>query len=569
MNARRRRFSTAFGNTLALGFLLALLPRPTAADSVATVRPERPPLKVAEREASPWFQGSRESIPALRLPALDPAALESSAERRPAGAKPLRVGVVRPVSTALLSDRVGSWFEGATPSHRTWAIRFESDGALFVRVRLQGTVPARSTLWLRRPDGTIAARYAAGARLEGVWSPTVVGDSIRVELDMTSGLAGGAAASDLRATALAHGFRGFGDLARADGGPEAAGPCHNDVSCFPEWATTAAGVAHIQFVEGEDLLVCTGQLLNNKKNDLTPFFLTANHCIADPATAATTEFFWFFQADGCNGPVPTLNDVPRSSGAALLSTGPASDFTLLEVLGTLPPGVSWLGWVSTPVANGTPAVAIHHPSGDFKRISFGNKAAGAGEACGAVNDSTHVRIDWTDGPTEPGSSGSGIFRQDNGQLFGQLHCGPSSCGNETNDSYGGFFKTFLSIKAPLTNGGTDDKSENNDSCKTARAIIKGKLAGRVVKANDSDWYKFLVPARKRVSIDLAFEHARGDIDLDVFVRCNTDAFTFSRGQGDGESVVLDNVGSKPALLIWRVYLAADTRATYDQTVTVQ
>lgn len=569
MSAQRRRFSMAFGSTLALGFLLAVLPRPIAADSVATVRPERPPLKHAEHATNPWFQGSTESIPTLRLPALDPRALESRAELRQAGAKPLRVGVVRPVSTALLSDRAGSWFDAATPSQRTWAIRFESDDALFVRVRLQGTVPAHSTLWIRHADGAVAARYAAGIRLEGVWSPTVVGDSVRVELDVASGSVDEAGAADLSVTALAHGFREFGDLARADGGPEAAGPCHNDVSCFPEWATTAAGVAHIQFVEGEDVLVCTGQLLNNKKNDLTPFFLTANHCIADPATAATTEFFWFFQSDGCNGPVPTLNDLPRSSGAALLATGPASDFTLLEVLGTLPPGVSWLGWISTPVANGTPAAAIHHPAGDFKRISFGNKAPGAGEACGAVNDSTHVRIDWTDGPTEPGSSGSGIFRQDNGQLFGQLHCGPSSCGNETNDSYGGFFKTFLSIKAPLTNGGTDDKSENNDSCKTARSIVKGKLAGRVVKANDSDWYKFSVPARKTVTIDLAFLHGRGDIDLDVFARCNTDAFAFSRGAGDGESVRLDNVSGKPALLIWRVYLAADTRATYDQTVTVQ
>lgn len=565
----QRRFSTAFGNCLALGFLLALLPQPVAADSVATLRPERPPLKLAERAENPWFQGSRESIPARRLPALDPEALESRADLRQAGAKPLRVGVVRPVSTELLSDIVGAWFDAMTPSHRTWAIRFESEGALFVRVRLRGTVPASSTLWIRQPDGTVAARYAAGARLDGVWSPTVVGDSVRVELDVASGSVDEAGAADLRVTALAHGFRGFGDLVRTNRGTEAAGPCHNDVSCFPEWAATAAGVAHIQFVEGGEVLVCTGQLLNNKKDDLTPFFLTANHCIADPATAATTEFFWFFQSDGCNGPVPTLNDVPRSSGAALLATGPASDFTLLEVLGSLPPGVSWLGWISTPVANGTPAVAIHHPAGDFKRISFGSKAPGAGEACGAVNDSTHVRIDWTDGPTEPGSSGSGIFRQDNGRLFGQLHCGPSSCGNETNDSYGGFFKTFLSIKAPLTNGGTDDKSENNDSCKTARLIAKGKLAGRVVKANDSDWYKFSVPARKSVTIDLAFAHANGDIDLDVFARCNTDAFTFSRGQGDSESVGVTNVGNKPALLIWRVYLAADTRATYDQTVTVQ
>ena len=372
-------------------------------------------------------------------------------------------------------------------------------------------------------------------------------------------------------TGLGHGFRGFGGIGGIGGigdGAEAAGTCHNDATCFPEWGATAAGVALLLFSDEDAVFGCTGQLLNNKKNDLTPFFLTAHHCISDGSTAASAEFFWFYQSDTCGGSVPALADVPRSSGAGLIATGAATDFTLLEVLGTLPPGVSWLGWTSKPVPNGTPAVAIHHPAGDFRRLSFGTKAAGAGEACVGVNDSTHVRINWTDGPTEPGSSGSGIFRQDNGQLFGQLHCGPSSCSNETNDSYGGFFKTFKSIKAPLSNGGSDDKSENNDSCKTARTIAKGTLAGRVVKANDSDWYRFSVPAGKSVTIDLSFLHARGDIDLDVFGACNTDPFGTSRGQGDAETFSATNVTDKSVFLIWRVYLAADTRNTYDQIVTI-
>ena len=90
----------------------------------------------------------------------------------------------------------------------------------------------------------------------------------------------------------------------------------------------------------------------------------------------------------------------------------------------------------------------------------------------------------------------------------------------------------------------------------------------MVKANDSDWYRFSVPAGKSVTIDLSFLHARGDIDLDVFGACNTDPFGTSRGQGDAETFSATNVTDKSVFLIWRVYLAADTRNTYDQIVTI-
>ena len=50
-------------------------------------------------------------------------------------------------------------------------------------------------------------------------------------------------------------------------------------------------------------------------------------------------------------------------------------------------------------------------------------------------------IDWDDGTTEPGSSGSPLFNQDH-QVIGQLHGGGAACGNSESDWYGKFFTSW-------------------------------------------------------------------------------------------------------------------------------
>jgi len=75
-----------------------------------------------------------------------------------------------------------------------------------------------------------------------------------------------------------------------------------------------------------------------------------------------------------------------------------------------------------------------------------------------------------DGKT--GSSGSGIFRADTHQLFGQLSDGPSACGRETYDCFGAFAATYPQIEAFLRQG-SDDSSEPNGSCAQARPVGTG------------------------------------------------------------------------------------------------
>ena len=357
-------------------------------------------------------------------------------------------------------------------------------------------------------------------------------------------------------------------MARSLVNDKAAGSCENDVTCHPEWADVARAVSLIAFVEDGGSFLCSGQLLNDNIQDFTPYFLTANHCISTQGGAASTEFFWFYQTSACNGNPPDLNSVPSSSGATLLSTSPSSDYSLLLVNGGLPDGLYWAGWTGKTVPDGTDSTAIHHPSGDYKRISFGFKDQSA--ICNqdaGTNAIKLVRIAWTDGVTEPGSSGSGIFTDDTQQLFGQLFFGPSACGvddADLYDCYGAFTNTYTKIKKLLA-GGSDDSSEQNDTCAKARVVRAGTLGNRIVKITDPDWYRISVPAHKTVTVTVNFENGNGDVDLAGYANCASDAITTSDGQDNSETISLTNDGTRPANAYWQVTLSSSTRNNYSMS----
>jgi lysyl endopeptidase len=524
------------------------------------------------------------AVPSVRLAPLDrDALLEQDAVRGRIGAvKALRYGIGREVAVASVD---GQWYDLAGGA-RLWAAEIVSTDALGVRLRFKDLrLPQGAELAVYSPSASdpengliktgsprfdperYVQRYGASSAPQGeVWTGTFVGDRVRMEY-----LAPAGSSRDLPFTVdnLQHLYLDPVDkVARGLVGDKVAGNCHNDVSCFPEWADLARAVSGIGFIGGGDSLFCTGQLLNAQKPDFTPYWLTANHCLETNGEANSAEFYWFYQTSSCNGAPPSLSSSPRSLGASLLATSTASDFTLLLINGALPDGVFWSGWTTAAIPNGAPIVAIHHPAGDYKRISFGQKADSS--ACLASRPSTNTtRIDWTDAPTEPGSSGSGVFLQSTGQLFGQLFFGPSACGNETFDCYGTFSVTYPRIKNLLQKGGSDDNSEQNDTCAKAKNTRAGRLTGRVVKALDSDWYKITVPKGKTLTVRAEFSHNNGDIDLAGYGACNKEALATSTGSGDEEVIQVQNTGNKNAVFFVQVYLDSDTRNEYNLTTSFQ
>ena len=196
-----------------------------------------------------------------------------------------------------------------------------------------------------------------------------------------------------------------------------AADCHLDVTCYPEWSSSASGVALIAFETSEGSYDCSGTLLNNRRQDLTPYFLTAAHCVQTEEAARSVTAFWSYQTQTCNGDLPDLRSVPQTEGAGLISTlggadRPDGDMTLLQLEGDLPDAIVFQGWDADPQPIGAQVTGIHHPGSDdwgvFKRIAFGQIIP---ESEYGTTDDTYFNVSYPvgQGYTERGSSGSAIF----------------------------------------------------------------------------------------------------------------------------------------------------------------
>lgn len=483
--------------------------------------------------------------------------------------KVLRYGFRRDVGADALN--AGKWLEIPDVGH-LWVADVVVPLAVGVRLQFAGMrLPDGAQLFVystEYPERVWGPYEATGVTPEGeFWTPTTFGERVRLEYFVPVGTERVGKKDDPTAIFPEELLQPAFQVPACQQiylDPVAdhynrVGACHNDVTCYPAWANTAKASAGIGTID-QNSLWCSGTMITTTNSDQTPYWLTANHCISSAATATNAEIYWLYQTSTCNGAPPSIASVPQSAVCTRLSNSATSDYSLLMVEGTIPNGLYWAGWTSTAVANGTNVTCIHHPDGSWKRISFATKVSGA-----AAN---FIRADWYDAPTEPGSSGSGLFRDDTQQLVGQLYGGPSSCADESYDDYGAFATSYNSISSYLS-GGSDDAYENNDACASARAMTAGTYSNLVVKryaSGDEDWYSISVAAGATLTVTLSFTHARGDVDLQLYGTCGGAVLKSSTTTGNSESVSQTNSGGSATTYLVRVYLANDTRNTYSMTL---
>ncbi|MGB5105623.1 MAG: trypsin-like peptidase domain-containing protein, partial [Candidatus Zixiibacteriota bacterium] len=389
--------------------------------------------QISDGGTPPSFDKSlRTNVERLIMPAVDVQALLAEDAAEESKALPFRFGAPFDVNYSL--DNSGTW-EDLPDGGRIWRITIASPGAysinlLYSKYRL----PEGAKLFVYNSDRTyvIGAFTAKNNKPHGeMATQPVAGDEITVEYYEPAAVV---YEGELTISRIVHAYRDIFRTVKDALDFGESGSCNNNANC-PEgadWQKEKRAVAMVLLSGGTRW--CSGSMVNNVRQDKTPYFLTANHCLG----ASNTWIIMFnYESPGCinvNG--PTWMTV---QGSTLKASSSASDFGLL-LLNEAPPDsykVCFNGWNNLNV-NSDSAVGIHHPSGDIKKISFDWDFYESTDYLGStVNSSlSHWRIAvWDDGTTEPGSSGSPLYNKYH-QVIGQLHGGWAACNDLRADYYG-------------------------------------------------------------------------------------------------------------------------------------
>lgn len=228
--------------------------------------------------------------------------------------------------------------------------------------------------------------------------------------------------------------------------------CHVDINCAEGefWQNEAKGIVRILV---DQTWWCSGSLIISPISG-EHYVLTANHCFGDiPGfdsenlnSVDTWTFTFNLEKESCNSS-NTSTSFTRNGGTLVANDAP-SDFALIRldrIRST--DDVYFNGWsrTTTPTSGG---VGIHHPIGDYKKISTHDivPVLGRNDGTGAMD--SHWEIDpWSQttnghGVTSGGSSGSPLLTSDK-LIIGQLHgggFGNPNCDDPANDDsfYGSF-----------------------------------------------------------------------------------------------------------------------------------
>lgn len=252
----------------------------------------------------------------------------------------------------------------------------------------------------------------------------------------------------LEITEIGYAYRWMEWLYKNGNQSAASGSCEVNVACSEanNWQDQKRSVARIVVASNQGQGFCTGALVNNQRQDCTPYFLSAQHCTEGTTTAQYAQYIFYFGyesslCNGTSGPTnKTVNGCTKISDSNDNGGASGSDFVLLQLSSTPPSNynVYYAGWNNGTTAP-TSGVCIHHPDGDIKKISTYSSTA-TSTAWGSMSGS-HWDVQWVattngHGVTEPGSSGSPLFNQ-NGEIVGTLTGGDSYCNTPNNpDQFG-------------------------------------------------------------------------------------------------------------------------------------
>jgi len=363
-----------------------------------------------------------------------------------------------------------------------------SEGARALRVHLSDlSLPANTELYVFNQDGEAHGPYVEmGPDGTGeFWTPSVKGSEMFVQVRNY----GVATQADLISTwfvidQVGHidpGAVELGAVAETDigircyGGAGSDDWCVKNASCSDISGMGGAelAVAHYNFVKRPYIYMCSGGLLADSFAGDTPYFLTANHCVAKQKEADTAEFYFDYSvpcpdpdAEVCGSPEADAG-LKITGGGQILATNSTGDYTFMQIKAGVPAGRVFLGWTNAEIAYnaGAGLFRLAHPNGGPLSYSTHEVDTDKG-TCSSWPRGGWIYSADTYGATIGGSSGSVVLNSAN-QVVGQLSggCGTNvydDCDSVSNATVDGALAGYYDEVAPWLGAGEPECAVDGD-----------------------------------------------------------------------------------------------------------
>lgn len=364
---------------------------------------------------------------------------------------PLKVATF--IDTQLSLSHSGDW-KTLPNGQKIWQLRIQAEGAIALMLCYKAFyIPAGGKLFIYNTDKTQvlgAYTYNTNPPVDKFATEFISGDDIILEYEASSN----GETPLIEIEKVGYGYNHLNAFDKhATAGPGGAAPCMVNINCEEgyDWQAEKSGVCEMILVSGKYAYYCSGSLVNNTAQDEKPYILSAAHCINSVTPEVSQNdldqyvFYFHFERILCDNNSPSYRPYTMTGCTQVASTPltNGSDGLLLLLNQKIPThyNVYFNGWDRSNTAAHS-GVGIHHPNGDYMKIStFGKVWAksttwyGENSESGARQAHWNVIFDETangHSVTEGGSSGSPLFNQ-NKLIVGTLSGGNSSC-DEPNDS---------------------------------------------------------------------------------------------------------------------------------------
>jgi hypothetical protein len=406
---------------------------------------------------------------------------------------------------------------------RLYRLAIKSEGALSIGLYMKDFyIPKGGKLFVYDPNlEEVYGSYTYENNTEsGFFSPEIIsGDELILEYYEPKQVFG---QTRMELVEVLHAYRSVFNSPSKDFGD--SGDCEINAKC-PEGygkGEQRDAVLRLLIKNGTSGIWCTGSLINNVRQDKTPYVLTADHCGKHSSDEDMLQwrFYFHYQSNNCDTPEnePTLKSmVGCEMMAASNNTGSlGSDFFLIKLVQNIPSTYNpfFIGWNRDGVGSDN-GYCFHHPQGDIKKISTYLEPLSSAHYSGGIPNA-YWEVHWSQtqsgqGVTEGGSSGSPIFDEE-GLLIGTLTGGQASCSNQNAPDYYGKFSVHWT-----DNGNNSDEQlapwldpDNTGQLKLAGVFLD---VNELKKSSEKGFSLLPNPANNNVEIRLENQLKNVEIEL--------------------------------------------------------